>query len=73
MNPVKVIGIVLILAGTLGLVYGGVSYTRDRQAAKIGPIEFSMSQKETVAIPTWLSVGAIVVGAASLLLSSSKR
>ncbi|MGH6647329.1 hypothetical protein [Aquabacterium sp.] len=73
MNPVKVIGIVLILAGTLGLVYGGVSYTRERQAAKIGPIEFSMSQKETVAIPTWLSVGAIVVGAASLLLSSSKR
>ncbi|CAH0354957.1 MAG: hypothetical protein C0487_04460 [Leptothrix sp. (in: Bacteria)] len=72
MNPVKGIGIVLIVAGTLGLVYGGVSYTKEHQAAKIGPIELSMSQKETVAIPTWLSVGAIVVGAASLLLSSKR-
>ncbi|RZL01854.1 MAG: hypothetical protein EOP36_09725 [Rubrivivax sp.] len=73
MNPVKVIGIVLIAAGTLGLVYGGISYTKERQAAKFGPIEFSMNQRETVAIPTWLSVAAIVVGAASLLVPSSKR
>ncbi len=72
MNPVKVIGIVLIVAGTLGLVYGGVSYTKEHQAAKFGPIELSMSQKETVAIPTWLSVGAIAVGAASLLLSGKR-
>lgn len=69
MNVVKIIAIVLIAGGTLGLVYGGVSYTKENQAAKIGPIEFSMSQKETVAIPTWLSVGAILAGAATLLLS----
>jgi uncharacterized membrane protein YidH (DUF202 family) len=69
MNVVKVIGVILIVGGTLGLVYGGVSYTKERQAAKIGPFELSMSEKETVSIPTWLSVGAIVVGAASLLLS----
>ncbi|MDO9006571.1 MAG: hypothetical protein Q7V20_24265 [Aquabacterium sp.] len=72
MNPVKVIGIVLIVAGTLGLVYGGVSYTKEHQAAKIGPIELSMSQKETVAIPTWLSVGAILLGAAALVLPSKR-
>jgi hypothetical protein len=65
-------GAMRIVAGTLGLVYGGVSYTKEHQAAKIGPIELSMSQKETVAIPTWLSVGAIVVGAASLLLPSKR-
>jgi hypothetical protein len=72
MNAVKVIGIVLIVAGTLGLVYGGVSYTKERQAAKIGPFELSMSEQETVAIPTWLSVGAILAGAASLLLPSKR-
>jgi len=72
MNPVKLIGIVLIVAGTLGLVYGGVSYTKERQAAKFGPLEFSMTQKETVAIPTWLSVAAIAVGAASLLMSGKR-
>lgn len=73
MNPVKLIGIALIVAGTLGLVYGGISYTKERQAAKFGPISFSMNQEETVRIPTWLSVTAIALGAASLLLSSSKR
>lgn len=72
MNTVKVIGVILIVAGTLGLVYGGVSYTKERQAAKFGPIELTMSEKETVAIPTWLSVGAIVAGAAALLLSGRK-
>lgn len=72
MNPIKVIGVALIAAGTLGLVYGGISYTKERQAAKFGPIEFTMNQRETVAIPTWLSVGAIVAGAASLLLGGKR-
>jgi hypothetical protein len=72
MNMVKVIALVLIVAGTLGLVFGGISYTKEHQAAKLGPIELSMSQKETIAIPTWLSVGAIVAGAAALLLSNKK-
>ncbi|RZI85681.1 MAG: hypothetical protein EOP38_04250 [Rubrivivax sp.] len=72
MNMVKMIALVLIVAGTLGLVFGGVSYTKEHQAAKLGPIELSMSQKETIAIPTWLSVGAIVVGVASLFISTKK-
>lgn len=72
MNTVKVIGVILIVAGTLGLTYGGVSYTKERQAAKLGPIELTMSEKETIAIPTWLSIGAIVAGAAALLLSGKK-
>ena len=72
MNTVKIIGVILIVAGTLGLAYGGISYTKERQAAKLGPIELSMSEKETIAIPTWLSIGAIVAGAAALLLSGKK-
>ena len=67
MSPTKIIAIVLIAAGVLGLVYGRFSYTKETHDAKIGPIEMSVKDKETVNIPTWAGVGCIVVGAALLL------
>ncbi len=62
MNAIKVFGIVLIVAGVLGLAYGSFSYTKDTQQAKLGPIELSVKNKETVNIPVWAGVGAIVAG-----------
>ena len=55
MNAVKMVGFALILAGVLGLVYGGFSYTKDSHQAKLGPIELSVSEKETVNVPIWAS------------------
>ena len=63
MNAVKVFGIVLMLAGVLGLAYGSFTYTKDTQEAKLGPIELSVKNKETVNSPVWAGVGAIVAGA----------
>jgi hypothetical protein len=68
MSTVKILAIVLIAAGTLGLVYGNFSYTKETHEAKIGPIELSMKDKETVNIPVWAGVGAIVVGGLLLLV-----
>jgi len=62
MNPVKVIALVLILAGVLGLVYGGFSYTKDTTVVKLGPLEVSAKEKQTINVPMWTGVGAIVVG-----------
>ena len=62
MNPVKIIGLILIVAGILGLAYGSFSYTKETHDAKIGPLEFQLKQKETVNIPVWAGVGAIVIG-----------
>lgn len=62
MNAIKMLAIVLIVAGGLGLVYGGFSYTKDTQQAKIGPIELSVKETETVNVPVWVGVGAIVAG-----------
>lgn len=62
MNAIKMLAIVLIVAGSLGLVYGGFTYTKDTHQAKIGPIELSVQEKETVNIPMWAGVGAIVAG-----------
>jgi hypothetical protein len=62
MNAVKILGIVLIVAGALGLLYGGFTYTKDTHEAKLGPIELSIKDKETVNIPIWAGMGSIAVG-----------
>lgn len=66
-----ILGVVLIAAGGFALARGDFSFTRDERAASIGPVEFSIKEKETVNIPKWASVGAIVVGIA-LLFSGRK-
>jgi hypothetical protein len=64
--------IVLMAAGTLGLVYGSFSYTKETHEAKLGPIEFSVQEKQRVNIPVWAGVGAIAIGGALLLLGARK-
>jgi len=72
MNAVKIAGIVLIVAGVLGLVYGSFSYTKETHQAKVGPIELTVKDKETVNVPVWAGVGAIVIGGVLLLFGSKK-
>ena len=73
MNTTRLIAIVLIVAGGLGLVYGGFSYTKDTTAVKVGPIELSVKQKETVNVPMWAGIGAIVIGGLLLVLGNKKK
>ena len=72
MSSTKIIAIVLIVAGVLGLAYGKFTYTKETHDAKIGPVELSVKDKETVNIPMWAGIGVIVVGA-GLLLAGGKR
>ena len=67
MNPVRVIALALVIGGALGLAYGGFSYTKENHEAKIGPLEISVQEKQTVNIPLWAGIGAIVIGGALLL------
>jgi hypothetical protein len=69
---VKIIGIVLIVLGILGLVYGGFTYTKETHTAKLGPLELSVKEKERVNVPLWAGVGGIVAGAALLLVGGKK-
>jgi len=62
MNAIKMLAIVLIVAGSLGLVYGGFTYTKETHEAKLGPIELSIKDTQTVNVPVWAGVGAIVAG-----------
>ena len=72
MNGIKLVGVVLLVAGVLALVYGSFSYTKDTTAVKVGPVELSVKEKETVNVPMWAGVGAIVVGGL-LLAFGGKR
>lgn len=72
MNSIRIIALVLIVAGALALAYGGFSYTKQTHQTKLGPIELSVKETERVNVPLWAGVAAIVAGGA-LLLFGGKR
>ena len=72
MSGLRILALVLIVAGVLGLAYGGFTYTKATHRSKLGPIEISMDEKERVNVPIWAGVVAIVAGG-GLLLFGGKR
>ena len=68
MNAMKIVGIVLIVAGAAALAYGGFSYTKETHNAEIGPLKLSVKEKEQVNVPQWVGIGAIVVGVVLLVM-----
>lgn len=72
MNAIKLAAIALIVAGFIGLAYGGFSYTKATHDVKLGPIALSVKEKQSVDLPIWLSVGAIVVGGLLLVFGERK-
>jgi hypothetical protein len=62
MNPAKLIGIILIVAGALGLAYGGFSYTKQTTGMKLGPIELKVEEKQNVDVPLIVSAAAVALG-----------
>ncbi|CDH46166.1 hypothetical protein [Candidatus Contendibacter odensensis] len=71
MNAIKIAAIALIMVGVLGLAYGSFSYTKETQEARIGPIELTVKEQQTVNIPVWAGVAAILAG--TLLLFVPKN
>ena len=71
-NSARITGIVLIVLGLAGFFTGGFSFTKDTTAAKLGPIQLTVKEKESVNIPQWLSLGAVVLGAVVLVVGFKK-
>jgi hypothetical protein len=69
----RILGILLVVAGTLALAYGGFSYTKASHDMKLGPIQFSVKEKESVSIPVWGGVAGITAGVLLLLLGGRKK
>jgi hypothetical protein len=72
MNGTQIVAVLLIVAGMLGLVYQQFSFTKETHQAKIGPLELSVKEKETVNVPLWLSLGAVGVGVVLLVAGRRK-
>ena len=67
----RLVGIVLLVAGILALAYGGFSYTKETHDTKIGPLEISVSEKQQVNVPLWAGIALVVVGG-GILVSGKK-
>jgi hypothetical protein len=72
MSTTKIIGILLVIAGALGLIYGGFTYTKDTHTAKLGPLSISVQEKETVMVPVIASAGALALGLFLLVAGKNK-
>ena len=73
MNAVRLVAVLLIVAGFVGLIYQQFSFTKETAQAKIGPLELSVKEKETVNVPLWASLGAIGVGVVMLVSGGRKK
>jgi hypothetical protein len=72
MNSIRMTAVALIVAGALGLAYGGFSFTKQTHEVKLGPLSMSVQEQQTVNIPIWLGVGSMLLGGL-LLIFGSKR
>ena len=72
MGTNQIVAIALIVLGVLGLVYGSFSYTKETHEAKLGPLQFSIKEKETINVPVWAGVGAIGIGVVLLVAGRKK-
>lgn len=72
MGTVRIMAMLVIVAGLLGLLYGGFTYTTEQTAAKLGPLELKVEEKNRVHVPIWAGVAAIVAGGLVLVGASRK-
>jgi hypothetical protein len=72
MTAMRIVGIILVLLGIAGFFTGGFSFTKDTTQAQLGPLKLQVQEQKSVDIPTWLSLGAIVLGGV-LLVASLRR
>lgn len=72
MNAMRIVGVLLLVLGLAGFLTGGFSFTKDTTKAKLGPLELTVKEKESVNIPQWMSLGAMVLGGMVLVLGFRK-
>ena len=73
MKGVTILGFLLIILGVVGLVVGGVSYTKDKDTADLGPVDITVKEKEHVHIPAALAVVSLIGGALLVVAGSRRR
>jgi uncharacterized membrane protein HdeD (DUF308 family) len=65
MRPLGIIGVLLIVFGIVVLALRGISYTKDRDAVRVGPVEVAAEKKGFV--PPAVGLVALVAGVVILV------
>jgi len=73
MRTLRIVAIVLLVAGALGLIYGTIRYVSDTHTMQLGSLSLSVQDHKTVVIPVWVGVGALVAGGVMLVASLKRR
>lgn len=68
----KLIGIVLIVLGAVGLIFQGVTYTTREKVVDLGGLQVTAESRKTVPIPLIAGGAALVGGVVVLVLASRK-
>ena len=67
----KIAGIILLVLGALGLLFGGIRYTTHEKVLDIGPIEATRDKTHT--LPIAPIAGALLLAAGAAVLISQRR
>jgi len=73
MSATQIAGAVLLALGLAGFFTGGFNFTRNTTKAELGPIKLQVQEKESVNVPQWLSIGAMVLGGVLLVAGARRR
>ncbi len=71
MKSILILGIVLLIAGVLALVYQGIAYTHQEKVAQLGSVQITTKEQKTFPLPPM--VGATAAGLGAVLIAVSLR
>ncbi len=73
MSVMRIAGLVLIVIGLVGVIWGGVSWTRQRTVVDVGPIQARAEERETIPVPPIVGGIALVAGIVLLVVPARRR
>lgn len=71
MNIITIIGVILVVLGVVGLIYGGITYTTSRNVVDVGSMHVQVDQNKQV--PLSPIAGAVAVAIGVILIIVGRR
>lgn len=68
----RTIGIVLVVIGILALVYGGISYNKNRTVLQMGSVNVTATEHKSFQVPAVVGV-VVLIGGVALLVVGKRR
>ena len=73
MNIMTIIGIILIVLGVVGLIYGGITYTSSKNVVDLGAVQLKVDQKKEIPLSPIAGAAAVAVGVILMLVGRRRH